>query len=176
LIGVSGKPGTFSREILEKIAKNVERPIIFALSNPTSMAECTAEEAYRWTGGRAVFASGSPFDPVTIDGRRFVPGQGNNSYIFPGVGLGVIACASQFVTAEMFLAAARTLASEVQESDLEQGRIYPSLQRIREVSAAIAVAVVEVAVRRVLARNEIHGDVPAFVRSLMYDPKYAEYA
>ena len=176
LIGVSGKPGTFSRGILEKVAKDVERPIIFALSNPTSMAECTAEEAYRWTGGRAVFASGSPFDPLTIDGRRFVPGQGNNSYIFPGVGLGVIACASRFVTDEMFLAAARTLANEVQESDLEMGRIYPSLQRIREVSAAIALAVVQVATRRGLARNEIHGDLPSAIRSLMYDPVYAEYA
>jgi malate dehydrogenase (oxaloacetate-decarboxylating)(NADP+) len=175
LIGVSGKPGTFSQCILEEIAAKVGRPIVFALSNPTSMAECTAEEAYRWTGGRAVFASGSPFDPVTINGKRFVPGQGNNSYIFPGVGLGVIACASQFVTDEMFLAAARTLADEVQEFDLEQGRIYPSLQRIRAVSAAIAMAVVEVARRRGLARNEIHGDLSTAIRALMYNPEYAEY-
>lgn len=176
LIGVSGKAGTFSQAILEKIAGNVERPIVFALSNPTSMAECTAEEAYRWTGGRAVFASGSPFDPVVLDGKRFVPGQGNNSYIFPGVGLGVMACASQFVTDEMFLAAARTLAGEVNESDLEQGRIYPSLQRIRDVSAAIALAVVEVAQKRGLARKELRGNIPAAIRAIMYQPRYPEYA
>jgi len=176
LIGVSGRNGTFSQEVLETIAKDVDRPIVFALSNPTSMAECTAEEAYRWTGGRAVFASGSPFDPVTIDGKRFVPGQGNNSYIFPGVGLGVLASASQFVTDEMFLAAARTLANEVQESDLEQGRIYPSLQRIREVSLAIALAVVAVAQNRGLARRELTGDITATIRGMMYKPDYLDYA
>jgi len=175
LIGVSGKPGTFSREILEKIAKDVERPIVFALSNPTSMAECTAEEVYRFTGGRAVFASGSPFEPVTLDGKRFVPGQGNNSYIFPGVGLGVVSCASQFVTNEMFLAAARTLADKVEEADLEQGRIYPSLKRIREVSAAIAEAVVKVARTRGLARKEIQGDLPAAIKEMMYNPTYPDY-
>jgi len=176
LIGVSGKAGTFSQPLLEAFAKNVERPIVFALSNPTSKAECTAEEAYRWTGCRAVFASGSPFQPLTVDGHRFVPGQGNNSYIFPGVGLGVMACASRFVTDEMFLAAARTLANEVQESDLAQGRIYPSLQRIRDVSAVIALAVVQVARQQGLVRKEIQGDVPAAIRSLMFDPKYPEYA
>jgi malate dehydrogenase (oxaloacetate-decarboxylating)(NADP+) len=176
LIGVSGKPGTFSQAILEKVAGYLNRPIVFALSNPTSMAECTADEAYRWTGGRAVFASGSPFDPVTLFGKRFVPGQGNNSYIFPGVGLGVIACASKSVTDEMFLAAARTLADEVQESDLDQGRIYPSLQLIREVSAAIALAVVRVAERRGLAREQLGEEAPSVIRSLMYEPEYPEYA
>jgi len=175
LIGVSGKHGTFSREILEKIATIVKRPIVFALSNPTSMAECTAEEAYRCTGGRAVFASGSPFDPVTLDGKEFVPGQGNNSYIFPGVGLGVIACASRFVTDEMFLAAARTLADKVQQSDLDSGRIYPSLKLIRDVSAAIALAVVRVAQKRGLARNELPPDPTSAIRALMYDPSYEDY-
>ena len=175
LIGVSGKPGTFSKEILEKVAVMVKRPIVFALSNPTSMAECTAEEAYRWTDGRAIFASGSPFDPVKFGDRLFVPGQGNNSYIFPGVGLGVIACASRFVTDEMFLTAAHTLAQEVQQSDLDRGRIYPSLQRIREVSAAIALAVVRVAQKRGLARKELAGDPAAAVRALMYDAKYVNY-
>jgi len=176
LIGVSGKQGTFSREILEKVAGYLERPIVFALSNPTSMAECTAEEAYRWTGGRAVFACGSPFDPVTLDGKRFVPGQGNNSYIFPGLGLGVIACASRSVTDEMFLAAARTLADEVKETDLEKGRIYPAPQRIREVSAAIALAVVRVAERRGLAREPLAENAPAVIQSLMYQPDYMDYA
>jgi len=105
-----------------------------------------------------------------------VPGQGNNSYIFPGVGLGVLASASQFVTDEMFLAAARTLANEVQESDLEQGRIYPSLQRIREVSLAIALAVVAVAQNRGLARRELTGDITATIRGMMYKPDYLDYA
>lgn len=175
LIGVSGKPGTFSKEILETLAGIVERPIVFALSNPTSMAECTAEQAYRWTGSRAIFASGSPFDPVTIDDNRFVPGQGNNSYIFPGVGLGVVACASRFVTDEMFLAAAQTLAAEVHTCDLHQGRVYPSMRRIREVSAAIAEAVVRVAQRRGLARRELTGDIRGQVSALMFEPKYSHY-
>jgi malate dehydrogenase (oxaloacetate-decarboxylating)(NADP+) len=176
LIGVSGQPGTFSQEILETISKDLERPIVFALSNPTSQAECTAEEAYRWTNGKAVFASGSPFDPVDFNGKRFVPGQGNNSYIFPGVGLGILASASRFVTDEMFLAAAKTLADKVLESDLEQGRIFPSLMRIREVSAAIALAVVEVAQKNGLARNELKGDIPATIQGMMYQPVYQEYA
>ena len=120
LIGVSGKPGVFSRAVLEAAARQSARPIVFALSNPTSLVECTAEEAYRWTEGRAIFASGSPFDPVSLFGRRFVPGQGNNSYIFPGVGLGVIACASRLVTDGMFLAAAQALAQLVSQAELDE--------------------------------------------------------
>ncbi len=176
LIGVSGKPGTFSREILGAVARAVERPIVFALSNPTSMAECTAEEAYRWTAGRAIFASGSPFDPVNLDGKHFVPGQGNNAYIFPGMGLGVIACASQFVTDEMFLAAARTLAAQVRQADLDDGRIYPSLRRIREVSVEIAAAVVRVAQRAGLCRNDMQTDVYDAIRAVMFEPEYPRYA
>jgi malate dehydrogenase (oxaloacetate-decarboxylating)(NADP+) len=176
LIGVSAQRGTFSKPILEAVARISERPIVFALSNPTSKAECTAEEAYTWTGGRAVFASGSPFDPVTLDGKRFVPGQGNNVYIFPGLGLGVVATASRLVTDEMFLAAARTLAKEVSQSDLDQGRIYPSLTRIREVSHAIALAVVEIAQRRGLATVTIPDDASSHLKSLMFEPDYENYA
>ncbi|MGZ5565291.1 MAG: oxaloacetate-decarboxylating malate dehydrogenase, partial [Chthoniobacterales bacterium] len=176
LIGVSGKPGVFSRAVLEATARQAARPIVFALSNPTSMVECTAEEAYRWTEGRAIFASGSPFDPVSLFGRRFVPGQGNNSYIFPGVGLGVIACASRLVTDEMFLAAARALAHEVSQAALDEGRLYPRLTRIREVSRAVAAAVIRVARERGLAGVAVPDDLDEYVRSLMYEPEYRSYA
>jgi malate dehydrogenase (oxaloacetate-decarboxylating)(NADP+) len=176
LIGVSGHPGTFTPAILEAVAEVTERPIIFALSNPTSKAECTAEEAYKFTGNRAIFAGGSPFDPVTLDGKCHVPGQGNNVYIFPGLGLGVLASASRFVTDEMFRAAARTLADSVSQADLDVGRIYPSLKRIRTVSHDIAVAVAETAWKRGLARLTRPSDVPAYVKSLMFEPDYLEYA
>ena len=176
LIGVSGKPGVFSRAVLEAAGRQVARPIVFALSNPTSLVECTAEEAYRWTEGRAIFASGSPFDPVSLFGRRFVPGQGNNAYIFPGVGLGVIACASRLVTDDMFLAAARALAHQVSQAELEEGRVYPRLTHIRDVSRAVAVAVIRVAFEKGLAGIAVPADLDAYVRSLMYEPEYRSYA
>ncbi len=175
IIGVSGKHGLFTRPVLEAMAAVNERPIVFSLSNPTSKAECTAEEAYTWTGGRAVFASGSPFEPVTYEGKRLVPAQGNNVYIFPGVGLGVIASGARQVTEEMFFAAAQALASEVSAGDLEQGSVYPPLARIREVSAAIAAVVAEVAYRRDLATRPRPDDLAAYIKSLMYEPKYQSY-
>jgi malate dehydrogenase (oxaloacetate-decarboxylating)(NADP+) len=175
LIGASGQPGTFTPQILEATARCAERPIVFALSNPTSKAECTAEQAYCCTGGKAVFASGSPFDPVEFGGQRFVPGQGNNAYIFPGVGLGILATGSRLVPEEMFLTAARTLADCVTEYDLEQGRIYPSLTRIREVSRTIAVAVARVALERGLATEPVADDLEAGIEELMYKPRYISY-
>ena len=175
LIGVCGKPGTFSRPVLEALGKSNAHPLVFALSNPTSMAECTAEEAYRDTDGRAIFASGSPFEPVTWQGKQFFPSQANNVYIFPGLGLGIMASASRLVTNEMFLAAARILASELSPADLEQRRVYPALSELRSVSAAIAVEVAEIARRRGLARIDLPADVRGYIRALMYEAQYLDY-
>ena len=149
IIGVAAVGGAFTPDVLKVMAKLNAQPIVFALSNPTSKAECSAEDAYRYTGGRALFACGSPYDPVKLArGRTFVPRQGNNSYIFPGVGLGVIASRSRLVTDEMFMAAAHTLADCVGKEDLDQGSLYPALPRIREVSVRIAAAVADVAFQR----------------------------
>jgi malate dehydrogenase (oxaloacetate-decarboxylating)(NADP+) len=176
LIGVGATPQTFTREVIETMSQLNERPIIFALSNPTSKSECTAEQAYAWSGGRALFASGSPFDPVETGGRRYVPRQGNNSYIFPGVGLGVVSVQSSRVTDGMFMAAARTLAESVTTEDLAQGSLYPALSRIRDVSAQIAVAVGEVAFHEGLAGIDRPPDLLALMRQQMYDPNYVRYA
>lgn len=175
LIGVSGLGGGFTQAVLEAMSHVNARPIVFALSNPTSKSECTAEQAYAWTHGRAVFASGSPFPEVTIEGRRFVPGQGNNSYIFPAVGLGVVASGATRVTDEMFSAAARALTGLVTPADLELGRIYPALSRIREVSLEIATAVASVAWERGLTRKRRPSDVREHVAAAMYQPVYPSY-
>ena len=175
IIGVSGKPKMFNQPVLEAMARLNERPIVLSLSNPTANTECTAEEAYNWTGGRAVFASGSPFAPVTVNGKRFVPAQGNNVYIFPGVGLGIIASWARHVPDEVFLVTARTLAHLVSESDLEQGRILPPLTRIREVSLGIAAAVAGVAYERGFATRPKPENLPEHIRSLMYEPEYHSY-
>jgi malate dehydrogenase (oxaloacetate-decarboxylating)(NADP+) len=172
IVGVAAVGGTFTQEVLEEMARINERPIVFALSNPTSKAECSAEEAYRWTKGRALFACGSPFDPVKYEGKTYVPRQGNNSYIFPGVGLGAIASRARRITDDMFMGAAQTLAQLVTESDLAQGSLYPALTRIREVSAHIAVAVANTAYKNGLAGKPEPGDVPADVRAQMFDPHY----
>jgi malate dehydrogenase (oxaloacetate-decarboxylating)(NADP+) len=176
IIGVGATPGMFTREVIEEMSRLNQRPIVFALSNPTSKAECTAEQAYTWSDGRALFASGSPFDPVTLGGRQFVPRQGNNSYIFPGVGLGVVTVCSSRVTDAMFMAAARALAEHVTESDLAQGSLYPPLTRIRDVSAHIAVAVAEVAFHQGLAGIDRPDDLLKYIQSQMYDPTYQSYA
>lgn len=172
LVGVSGKGGTFTREVISAMAALNERPVVFALSNPTSRAECTAAQAYAWSDGRAIFASGSPFPPVEHAGRTLVPGQGNNAYIFPGVGLGVVAVAASRVTDTMFMAAARTLSRQPTEEDLARGTVYPSLRQVRRTSLDIASAVAEVAYESGLARVPRPRDLEAHIRAQMYDPRY----
>jgi malate dehydrogenase (oxaloacetate-decarboxylating)(NADP+) len=175
IVGVSTAGKAFNREVIETMSKLNERPIVFALSNPTSKSECTAEEAYTWSKGKAVFASGSPFPTCVHEGKTFVPGQSNNVYIFPGVGLGAIACEATRITDRMFLAAARTLAAKVEESDLAIGRIFPALSRIRDISLAIGVAVAEVAFAEGLAGIARPVDLRAVVESKMWRPEYEDY-
>ena len=176
IIGCAGQAGVFSEEVVKAMAELNERPIVFALSNPTANAECSAEEAYRWSDGRAIFASGSPFEPVPVGNKTLVPGQGNNAYIFPGVGLGAVASGATRVTDEMFLAAARVLADLVSEEDLALGRVYPSLSRIREVSALIAAEVASIAHRQGLARKPQPEDLLEDVQAQMFQPLYPHYA
>jgi malate dehydrogenase (oxaloacetate-decarboxylating)(NADP+) len=172
LIGATGAPGTFTQESIEAMAEVNEQPVIFALSNPTSKAECSAEQAYRWSDGRAVFASGSPFPAFDYKGKHYRPGQGNNAYVFPGLGLGLVISQAKTVPDELFLTAARTLASLVEEEDLEVGRIYPPISEIRELSAAIAVAVAERVFELGLARTERPNDLKQAVADYMYYPDY----
>jgi malate dehydrogenase (oxaloacetate-decarboxylating)(NADP+) len=175
LIGVTGRPGLFSRGVLEAMAEVNERPLVFALSNPTSCAECTAEEAYRCTGGRAVFSSGSPFAPVEVNGRPIVSSQTNNAYIFPGLGLAVTETGARRVTDGMLLAAAEALAGVAKAGPLAEGALLPPLGRIREVSARIAAAVTRVVVAEGLGGGEMPEDLEGYLAERMYRPEYRAY-
>jgi malate dehydrogenase (oxaloacetate-decarboxylating)(NADP+) len=170
LIGATGAPGTFTRPVVESMSRINDRPAIFALSNPTSKAECTAEQAYAWSGGRAIFTSGSPFGEVEWNGRRLRPGQGNNAYVFPGIGLGAVTCRARTIPDEMFLEAARTLARLVKPRDLEQGCLYPPLADIRKISLAIAVRLAQRAYATGLARRRKPADVRRDIARFMYEP------
>ena len=170
LIGATGAPGTFTQAVIERMSEINPRPVIFALSNPTSRAECTPEQAYAWSGGRAIFASGSPFAPVTYGGRVLRPAQGNNAYVFPGIGLGAVACRARTLPDELFLEAARTLAKLVRRKDLDEGALYPPLREIRKISLAIAVSVATKAYAMNLARQPRPRNIRRSIEALMYRP------
>ena len=175
LMGLSGQSGAFTEEVIGNMMSYSERPIIFALSNPTSKAECTARQAYEWTNGKAIFASGSPFDPVLINGKTLIPGQGNNMYIFPGVGLGASLTKASRVTDSMFYAAAKLLAEMVPQEELDRSNVYPKIDKIREISAKIAAVVCNVAFEEGIATIERPKDLLSFVRKKMYHPDYIPY-
>ena len=173
LIGAAAVPGVFTQQIIEDMAKINTQPIIFALSNPTSQAECTAEEAYKYSDGRAVFASGSPFPSYEMNGKRYEPGQGNNAYIFPGVALGTICCGLHHIDDDIFLAAAEALSELVTEADLAVGRMYPPLSTIRECSVKIAVGIAETAYAdRLASVYPEPTDKTEFIRQHLYDYDY----
>src|SRR6202050_2863737 len=172
IIGVSTVAKAFNQRVIEAMAGVNQRPIIFPYSNPTSHLECTAEEAYRWSQGRAIFASGSPFPPVRFGDRTFVPGQGNNVYIFPAVGMAVYATRAKRVTDEMFIAAARAVADQVTQAELDVGLIYPPQSEILKTELYAARRVAEVIFQRDLARVAKPPDIGAFIQSQTYKPEY----
>jgi malate dehydrogenase (oxaloacetate-decarboxylating)(NADP+) len=172
LIGTSGTPGIFTETVIGKMAKNNDRPIIFPLSNPTSRAECTAEQAIIWSDGRAIVATGSPFDPVDYAGTRHRIGQGNNAFIFPGVGLGAWLASARTITDSMFLDAAKTLAHQVSDEDLAEGSVYPSLTRIRQCSHAVACAVIRRAVVEGQTDERLLDKLEDWVAKAMWTPEY----
>tara|TARA_B100001250_G_scaffold96518_1_gene80770 strand:- start:1211 stop:2860 length:1650 start_codon:yes stop_codon:yes gene_type:complete len=175
LIGISGQANAFSKNVLGLMKDINDYPLVFALSNPTSSSECTATDAYKWTMGKCLFASGSPFDSVEIEGETFIPGQGNNAYIFPGVGLGIILSQAEVISDDLFLAAAETLSDLVSDEELSSGQLYPSLKDIRKVSKAIAITVAKKAFSEGLTNMSIPQDIERSLDRIIYDPVYPDY-
>jgi len=173
IIGVSGVPKLFTREVIETMAALNERPIVFPYSNPTSRSEATAEEVYRWSDGRAIFASGSPFSPVEFAGRRLVPGQGNNVYIFPAMGMAIYATEAKRVTEQLFLIAARALAEQVSEENLAAGLIYPPQSDILRASLHVAERIATGIFDQGLAGVPRPDDIGALIRARAYKPVYS---
>jgi malate dehydrogenase (oxaloacetate-decarboxylating)(NADP+) len=176
LIGVSTKGKAFRRPVVEAMARINNRPIIFALSNPTDRAECTAEEAYRWSDGRALYAAGVSFPPVRYGAKTLVPGQGNNLYVFPAVGLAIVATKARRVTDEMFVVAAQAVADQVTQPGLDSGSLYPPQSSILETEIAVAVKVAETIFNRGLAGAAEPADVREFVEGQLYKPEYPRHS
>ena len=173
IIGVSTSAKAFDQRVVATMARLNKRPIIFALSNPTDHAECTAEEAYNWSDGRALFAAGVPFAPVSCNGKVFVPGQGNNLYVFPAVALAVYATQAKRVPDELFIAAAHGVAEQVTAAELDSGLLYPPQSNILDTEMHAAVRVAEAIFARGLAGVAKPADMAAFIASHMYKPEYA---
>jgi malate dehydrogenase (oxaloacetate-decarboxylating) len=172
LIGTSATPGIFDEQVVRAMSKVNQRPIIFPLSNPTSKSECTPKDALCWSEGRAIVATGSPFDPVTIGDKRYRIGQCNNSFVFPGIGLGLTVAGARRVTNGMFLEAAKALAAHVGSEDLDACAVYPELARIRECSFAVACATIRRAVEEGHAEPEVLDNLEATVERAMWFPEY----
>lgn len=172
LIGATGTGGSFTKDVIEVMSTINPRPVIFALSNPTDRAECTAMQAYTWSKGKAVFASGSPFDPVDYDGHTFISGQGNNAYIFPGVGLAALISKARIIPDDLFLIAARTLASLVKQEDIDRGSLYPEINGTRHIAPILAEVIADELFKAGLARVERPTDLGKAIRTYMYDPRY----
>eukprot|EP00753_Platysulcus_tardus_P020541 PLAT8194.3.p1 GENE.PLAT8194.3~~PLAT8194.3.p1 ORF type:complete len:349 (-),score=186.00 PLAT8194.3:111-1106(-) len=174
LLGLSGCHGIFTEPLVREFGKHSKRPILFPLSNPTSKAECTAEDAYRWTDGRAIFASGSPFGEVELDGRVLRPTQCNNMYIFPGLALGTVLAGASIVTDRMLYESSIALASTVGEADLAAGKVFPDVDNIRDVTCDVAAAVMQSALEEGLATAPIEDitDLRSYVAECMWQPQY----
>jgi malate dehydrogenase (oxaloacetate-decarboxylating) len=172
LIGTSATPGIFDEAVIRAMSKVNERPIVFPLSNPTSKCECTPEDALRWSEGRAILATGSPFSPVTVDGKRHRIGQCNNAFIFPGVGLGLTICRARHVSDGMFLEAAKALAAQVKPEDLAETAVYPELSRIRDCSFDVACATIRRAVAEGHADPDVLDHLEKTVERAMWWPEY----
>lgn len=172
LIGASGARGAFNKEVIELMSELNERPVLFALSNPTDKSECTATQAYEFSKGQAIFASGSPFDEVEYNGKTYVTGQSNNAYIFPGIGLASTICGAKRIADEFFLEAARTLANQVEEADIKRGKLYPGMNQLRAISTEIAVSIIEKAMEMGLATEYVPSDLREVISDYMYDPVY----
>lgn len=176
IIGVSTTGGAFNQEVVQAMSDINERPIILALSNPTEKAECTAAQAYDWSKGKAIYAAGVQFPNVEYGGQTFTPGQANNFYIFPAVGMAIYATRAARVTDEMFIEAARAVASQVAEADLATGLLYPRQADILEAEIKTATRVAELVFEQGHARVDRPSDMEAFIRSHVYDPTYENYA
>jgi malate dehydrogenase (oxaloacetate-decarboxylating)(NADP+) len=165
---------TFTREVIEAMTEQAERPVIFALSNPTDHAECSAQEAYEWSNGKAIYAAGVPFDPVRLGDKVFIPGQANNYYLFPGVSLGIYAAKPKLIPDALWIEGARALADLVTPEQREKGMVFPPQKDILAISTAVAERVAKLAFDKGLAREKQPKDVGAFIRELQYQPDYSK--